>query len=67
MQGPHPFLPNLDEEIVKEMLKRVGASSVSDLFSDIPPEFALGRKLAIPEASRRPRCGGRSAGGCRWT
>jgi len=49
MQGPHPFLPNLDDEIVKEMLKRVGASSVSDLFSDIPPEFALGRKLAIPE------------------
>ncbi|MGD0637146.1 MAG: aminomethyl-transferring glycine dehydrogenase subunit GcvPA, partial [Nitrososphaerales archaeon] len=49
MQGPHPFLPNLDDEIVKEMLKRVGASSVSDLFSDIPPEFALRRKLAIPE------------------
>jgi len=49
MQGPHPFLPNLDEEIVKEMLKRVGAASVSELFSDIPPELALKRRLAIPE------------------
>ncbi len=49
MQGPHPFLPNLDDEIINEMLKRVGASSVSDLFSDIPTEFALRRKLAIPE------------------
>ncbi len=49
MQGPHPFLPNLDEEIVKEMLKRVGASSISELFSDIPAELALKRRLAIPE------------------
>jgi glycine dehydrogenase subunit 1 len=49
MQGPHPFLPNLDEEAVKEMLKRVGVSSVAELFSDIPAEFALKQKLAIPE------------------
>jgi glycine dehydrogenase subunit 1 len=48
MQGPHPFLPNLDERIVKEMLRRVGASSVSELFADIPEGFALKRKLAIP-------------------
>jgi len=46
---PHPFLPNLDEEIVQEMLKRMGASSIADLFSDIPDEFALKRKLAIPD------------------
>jgi glycine dehydrogenase subunit 1 len=46
---PHPFLPNLDEEIVQEMLKKIGATSVADLFSDIPGEFALKRKLAIPE------------------
>ncbi len=49
MQGPHPFLPNLDESIVNEMLKRVGAASISELFADIPQEFALGRKLAIPD------------------
>ncbi len=48
-QVRHPFLPNLDDEIVKDMLRRVGASSVSELFSDIPPELALKRRLAIPE------------------
>jgi glycine dehydrogenase subunit 1 len=49
MQEPHPFLPNLDDEIVSKMLKQVGASSVEELFSDIPPGFALKRKLAIPD------------------
>jgi glycine dehydrogenase subunit 1 len=46
---PHPFLPNLDEDIVQEMLRKVGVSSIADLFSDIPKEFALNRRLAIPE------------------
>jgi len=49
MQGPHPFLPNLDESIVNEMLKRVGAASISELFADIPAEFVLKRRLSIPE------------------
>jgi glycine dehydrogenase subunit 1 len=33
------------------MLERVGASSLDDLFADIPPELRLKRKLRIPEAS----------------
>jgi glycine dehydrogenase subunit 1 len=33
------------------MLERVGASSVDDLFSDIPPKLRLNRGLRIPEAS----------------
>jgi glycine dehydrogenase subunit 1 len=49
MQEPHPFLPNLDDEIVNKMLKQVGAASVGELFSDIPTELALKRKLAIPD------------------
>jgi glycine dehydrogenase subunit 1 len=49
ISGQHPFLPNLDDGIVREMLKRVGASSISELFSDIPPEYALKQKLSIPE------------------
>ncbi|MDA4121569.1 MAG: aminomethyl-transferring glycine dehydrogenase subunit GcvPA [Thaumarchaeota archaeon] len=48
MQEPHPFLPNLDEEIIERMLKQVGAESVSELFSDIPSEFALKRRLSVP-------------------
>ena len=45
----HPFLPNLDESVMSAMLQRVGAASVDDLFSDIPPRLRLGRKLRLPE------------------
>ena len=33
------------------MLKMVGASSVDELFSDIPPNVRLGRKLKLPEGA----------------
>jgi glycine dehydrogenase subunit 1 len=33
------------------MLKKVGADSIDDLFSDIPPKLRLNRRLKIPEAS----------------
>src|SRR5438105_13153899 len=32
----HPFLPNLDEEMVAAMLKKIGAQSMQELFADIP-------------------------------
>jgi glycine dehydrogenase subunit 1 len=54
MQKPrafHPLLPNLDESFVSAMLKKVGADSIDDLFSDIPPKLRLNRGLEIPEAS----------------
>jgi glycine dehydrogenase subunit 1 len=54
MQRPrdsHPLLPNLDESFVSEMLARVGAATVEDLFSDIPPPVRLNRKLRLPEGS----------------
>jgi glycine dehydrogenase subunit 1 len=46
---PHPLLPNLDDEIVKEMLKRIGAKSVDQLFSDIPRQVRLKRALQVGE------------------
>lgn len=49
MTEPHPLLPNLDDQIVSEMLKRVGVNSVAELFSDVPANFLLKRKLGIPE------------------
>jgi glycine dehydrogenase subunit 1 len=52
MQGQearHPFLPNLDDSLVSEMLRKTGASSVDELFSDIPSKVRLGRKLKLPE------------------
>jgi glycine dehydrogenase subunit 1 len=45
----HPFLPNLQDETIERMLKQVNASSVSELFSDIPETLRLKRKLAIPD------------------
>jgi len=45
----HPLLPNLDEAFLSEMLSKVGAVSVDELFSDIPPKIRLDRKLRIPE------------------
>jgi len=45
----HPFLPNLSQETVEKMLKQVKANSIADLFSDIPQDLQLRRRLAIPE------------------
>ncbi|MCL4355311.1 MAG: aminomethyl-transferring glycine dehydrogenase subunit GcvPA [Nitrososphaerota archaeon] len=45
----HPFLPNLDDDFVGRMLRRVGAATLDDLFSDIPRDMKLGRALRLPE------------------
>jgi len=50
-QRRHPLLPNLDESLVSKMLQKVGASSVDELFSDIPPNVRLNRKLKLPEGA----------------
>ncbi len=45
----HPLLPNLDQALVSEMLARIGAGSIDELFSDIPDAIRLKRRLKIPE------------------
>jgi glycine dehydrogenase subunit 1 len=47
----HPLLPNLDGALVARMLEKAGASTVDDLFSDIPPKLRLARGLRVPEGS----------------
>jgi glycine dehydrogenase subunit 1 len=49
MVEAHPFLPNLEDETIERMLKQVKATSISDLFSDIPQGLKLNRRLAIPD------------------
>jgi len=49
MVEAHPFLPNLEDETIQKMLRQVKAGSIADLFSDIPEQLRLGRKLAIPK------------------
>ncbi|QQG48565.1 MAG: aminomethyl-transferring glycine dehydrogenase subunit GcvPA [archaeon] len=48
-QSRHPLLPNLDEALVAKMLSKIGAKSIDELFSDIPPGVRLGRALKVPE------------------
>jgi len=50
-QSSHPLLPNLDEALVAKMLQKTGASSIEELFSDIPPKVRLGRPLKLPEGA----------------
>ncbi len=47
----HPLLPNLDESLVSKMLQKVGATSVDELFDDIPPEVRLNRRLKLPQGA----------------
>lgn len=47
----HPLLPNLDEALVAKMLERAEASTIDELFSDIPSSVRLGRPLKIPEGA----------------
>lgn len=41
-----PYIPNTSEER-EEMLKSIGMSSIDDLFSDIPEELKLNRRLNL--------------------
>ena len=50
-QRRHPLLPNLDVSLVSKMLQKVGASSIDELFSDIPPNVRLSRGLKLPEGA----------------
>jgi glycine dehydrogenase subunit 1 len=50
-QARHPLLPNLDESLISKMLQRIGAATVDELFSDIPPEVRLNRRLKLPEGA----------------
>lgn len=43
------YLPNTNKDR-EEMLKRIGAESIKELFSDIPEEILNNEKMAIPDA-----------------
>ncbi|MCX7643133.1 MAG: hypothetical protein N2116_04935, partial [Armatimonadetes bacterium] len=45
----YPYLPNTDEDR-EEMLRAIGARSIEDLFSDIPPELREKATLNLPPA-----------------
>lgn len=48
----HPYIPNSDEAIKREMCDFVGISSVEELHRDVPDELRLHRSLDMPKAIR---------------
>jgi len=46
---PHPYIPNSVHEVKKELLKQIGVKDISDLYSDIPRNLFLRRKLNLPD------------------
>ena len=48
----HPYIPNSIPAIKAEMLAAIGASSVEDLYADIPESLRLRRPLDLPPPYR---------------
>ena len=49
----NPLLPNSDESSTRNMLDAIGASSIDDLFSDVPEHLLWRHRFSIPHANRQ--------------
>ena len=45
----HPYIPNSQLEIKREMMKEIGIKSINELYADIPEECRLKKPLNLPE------------------
>jgi len=45
--GSHPWIPNLDEKTIREMLEKIGVKKIEDLFSDIPSNLKIDKILDV--------------------
>lgn len=46
----HPYIPNSQEEIKRELMLEIGIRSIDELYSDLPEKYRLKRQLNLPEA-----------------
>jgi glycine dehydrogenase subunit 1 len=46
----HPYIPNSQPEIKKEMMQEIGIKSIDELYADIPEKYCLKKPLNISEA-----------------
>jgi glycine dehydrogenase subunit 1 len=46
----HPYIPNSQPEIKKEMMQEIGIKSIDELYADMPEKYRLKKPLNIPEA-----------------
>ena len=54
MPGTHPYIPNSDEAIMRQMLKEIGYDTIDAMFSDIPQTIRSKAEIVIPQKS--PEC-----------
>jgi glycine dehydrogenase subunit 1 len=45
----HPYIPNAEPTVKRQMLEAVGASSTLDLYEDVPEGLRLGQEMRLPE------------------
>ena len=45
----HPYIPNSQPEIKKEMMQEIGIKNIDELYADIPGKYRLKKPLNIPE------------------
>jgi glycine dehydrogenase subunit 1 len=48
----HPYIPNSDPGVKKEMMEAVGAASIEEFYADVPYNLRLEGGLNLPEALR---------------
>ena len=46
----HPYIPNSQPEIKKEMMQEIDIKNIDELYADIPEKYRLKKPLNIPEA-----------------
>ena len=49
MAGKFAYFPHTEEDI-REMLERIGVSSLDDLYSDVPSDFIFKGEYDLPDA-----------------
>lgn len=46
----HPYIPNAMPETKQKMLQEIGIKTIDELYSDVPKQFRLKKKLNLPAA-----------------
>jgi len=46
----HPYIPNAMPETKQKMLQEIGIKNIDELYSDVPKQFRLKKKLNLPAA-----------------
>ncbi|MGB9756216.1 MAG: aminomethyl-transferring glycine dehydrogenase, partial [Candidatus Bathyarchaeales archaeon] len=46
----HPYIPNSQAKIKREMMLEIGIKSIDELYADIPEKYTLKKPLNIPQA-----------------